>query len=340
MEKRIRIGHIGTKHDHSLGKLACVLKFPEIFEAVGIVEEDEEQRRAIEHMVPYKGIPFMTEEQLFNAGVDAVLVEGFEDDLPFVANRCVRNGIAVHIDKPGGHDLPEFTDMLKTAKQHHIPVQMAYMYRYNPAVLDCLKKVREGRLGEIHSVYGIMNTGHSTEKRQWLDRFGQGGIMFFLGCHMVDLVHMFQGVPENIVPFLKCSGINGTTSVDQATTIFEYEHGTSYVQSNACEINGYGRRQLVVCGSRGTYETHPLECPIQVKYTEESWSHCYEDHHRKLDIQTVARDARYDDMMLDFAAMVRRQKENPFSYEYELDTQRMLLASCGYDVDFRSKTIL
>ena len=40
--KKLRIGHIGTKHDHSVGKLDCVRKFPDVFEVVGVVEEDEE----------------------------------------------------------------------------------------------------------------------------------------------------------------------------------------------------------------------------------------------------------------------------------------------------------
>ena len=336
MEKKIRIGHIGTKHDHSLGKLQCVLKYPELFEVVGIVEEDPLQQEAVKNLPPYREIPFMTEEELFNKGIDCALVEGFEYDLPYIAARCLENGIAVHTDKPAGRDLQAFTECLRTAKRKHLPLQMAYMYRYNPAVQDCLKKIREGRFGIIHSVFATMNTGHSVEKRQWLENFDQGGIMFFLGCHMVDLVHMIQGVPDAISPYLGISRIGNTTSVDQATAVFSYPEGISIIQSNACEINGYGRRQLVVCGSIATYEIHPLECPIKVQYTEASYAHSYEDHHVDLPIPTVARDARYDDMMLDFAEMVRGRKENPFSYEYELDTQRMLLAACGYPVDFHT----
>ena len=102
MEKKIRIGHIGTKHDHSLGKLQCVLKYPELFEVVGIVEEDPLQQEAVKNLPPYREIPFMTEEELFNKGIDCALVEGFEYDLPYIAARCLENGIAVHIDITNG----------------------------------------------------------------------------------------------------------------------------------------------------------------------------------------------------------------------------------------------
>ena len=340
MEKKIRVGHIGTRHDHSTGKLDCVRKFPDTFEVVGIVEQDPDWQNRIRDLPSYEGIPFMTEEELFDRGVDCVLVEGFEYDLPQVAKRCVENGAAVHIDKPAGKDLQTFEDVLRIAKGKNLPVQMGYMYRYNPAVLDCLKRIREGELGEICNVTAIMNTGHCAAKRQWLTQFDQGGIMFFLGCHMVDLVHRIQGVPDTITPFLTQSGIGGTTAVDQGTAIFSYPNGTTIVQANACEINGYGRRQLVVCGSKGTYEIHPLECPIQVRLTTEKEAHCYEDRHSVPKIPTVARDARYDDMIMDLADMIRGRKENPFSYEYELQTQRMVLAACGYPVDIHAPVTL
>ena len=56
MEK-IRIGHVGTLHDHSAGKLACVKKFPDVFEVVGIVPEDDARWEHIKTQPAYRGIP-------------------------------------------------------------------------------------------------------------------------------------------------------------------------------------------------------------------------------------------------------------------------------------------
>ena len=44
-----------------------------------------------------------------------------------------------------------------------------------------------------------------------------------------------------------------------------------------------------------------------------------------------------DEMMLDLAAMVRGEKQNPYSYEYEYQLHRCILASCGEDIDYHSK---
>ncbi len=338
--KKLRIGHIGTFHDHSDQKLRCVARFPELFEVVGIVEENEERRRAIEHTKPYCDYPFMTEEQLFNAGVDCVMCEGFELDLPFAAKRCIENGIPVHCDKPAGEDLAVFKETLELAKAKNVPFQMAYMYRYNPAVQDCLKLVRDGVLGEILNVTAVMNTAHDANKRAWLGAF-RGGDMLFLGCHMVDLIHLMQGTPEKITPYLKSSGLDGNTSMDQTTAILAYRTGFSIAQANSTEIGGWGRRQLVVCGSEGTYEICPIERPMKTKYTHISFHQGYQDRHVERDLPPF-NDAveRYDGLMTDFARMVRGEIENPFSYEYEYQTQRMVLAACGFDVDFRSAFVL
>lgn len=330
---KIRIGHIGTKHDHSKDKIECVSKFPDIFEVVGVVEEDPEQCERIKKIPSYNKYPILTEEQLFNAGCDCIMVEGHEYDLPYVAKRCVENGIAVHIDKPAGKNLNVFRDTLKIAKTKNLPVQMAYMYRYNPAIMECMEFIKQGKLGEIHSVTATMNTCHPKEKRQWLEQF-DAGTMFFLGCHMIDLVYKIQGTPDKITSYIKSSGIDGVNAKDLCTAVFEYKNGTSVIQSNSCEVNGYGRRQLVVCGTEGTYEIRPIERPIGAFYTSAKEAETFEDRHTVRNIATVPTPERYDRMMLDFASFVRGEKENPYSYEYELQLQKIILATCGYDVDY------
>ena len=157
---------------------------------------------------------------------------------------------------------------------------------------------------------------------------------------MVDFVYNIQGVPDKITPYIKSSGVHGIESKDMATVIFEYEKGTSVIQSNSCEINGFGRRELVVCGSEGTYEIHPLERPIEAKFTESSYATPFYDKHIKRHIKTVPIEKRYDAMMLDFAKMVRGEKENPYTYEYELQLQKLVLAACGQEVDYKTEIVL
>ena len=131
--KKLRVGQIGTLHDHSQGKLAAAAKFPDIFEIVGVVPDSDEKiaearargyenftyltREQLQKTKPFCDYPLMTEEQLYNAGCDLILVEGFEYDLVPTALRCVENGIPVHMDKPAGRDLSEFERLIEAARR-------------------------------------------------------------------------------------------------------------------------------------------------------------------------------------------------------------------------------
>ncbi len=329
MMKKIRLGQVGVTHDHAPGHIACVKRFPEVFEIVGIAVRGEWEREEVRCNETYAGIPVMTEEQLLNAGCDAVMIETYELDLIATARRFADAGIPVHIDKPGGEDLGEFAALLSTAKRKGIPLQMAYMYRYNPAIRDMLGMVRRGELGEIGAVNAVMNCSHVPDKRAWLGGF-RGGMMFFLGCHMVDLVMQVLGEPKSVTPFLTVTGFDGVGAIDASTAVFTYDHAVGIAQSNACEFNGYSRRHLIVNGSLGTYAIQPLESPTTTFYTSREAAKTWADHSVSRPVRVLRDEERYDDMMLDFAAMVRGEKENPVSLEYELMLQKNILLACGF----------
>ena len=341
MEK-IRIGHMGISHDHSRAKLATVQKYPEIFEVVGLYEPNDELYEAEKHFPEYASVPRMTEEELFAQKPDAMLIEGFELDLVKLAQKCVDRGIHVHIDKPAGDDIKAFEKLLRDAKAQDLVVQMAYMYRYNPGVQYALEAVKNGTLGEVYEVDAIMDTGHWLDKRKWLGGFN-AGIMFFLGCHMVDFIYMFQGIPDKITPYNRSTGFDGTNVIDHGFATFEYKKGVSIARATATEVNGYGRRQLVICGQNGTIEIKPLEtenrqrvCEITIALKEDAQGKTFKNVAHPVEIPEFR--GRYDDLILDFAAFVRKEKKNPFDYNYELQVQKLILAACGYDIDYKEVT--
>lgn len=103
-----------------------------------------------------------------------------------------------------------------------------------------------------------MNCAHSKEQRMWLEGY-KGGSMFFLGCHLIDLILQIKGTPENIIPLNKSTGIDGTRSEDFGMAVFEYKNGISFAKVNSNELGGYARRQFVVSGTKGTVELNPFE---------------------------------------------------------------------------------
>ena len=132
----------------------------------------------------------------------------------------------------------------------------------------------------------------------------------------------------------KVVGNEGTTSEDYGFAVYEYKNGSSFVKTCASEPGGYMRRQLVICGEKGTIEIKPLEVGKgkgQYTVSSEDYSVSGEDWSKPwLTSMTDVYD-RYDDMMRNFAEMVRG-KENPYSYDYELNLHKLILRACGKEI--------
>ena len=335
--KRIRIALLGAAHDHSTATLETVLKYPDIFEVVSITESNEEVRRTRSSLPAYQHLPWISEEELFSRNdIDAVLCEGDELLALDHVQRCIEKGWHVHMDKPAGTDAAQLEHVLSLAKQKGLVFQMGYMYRYNPAMQYLMQQVKSGSLGDILSIETSMSVCHLPDKREWLGRF-QGGMMFFLGCHLIDMIYALAGIPDSITSFFH-SAEDSIPVQDNCLSIFDYGNGTATVRVNAAEVNGYDRRQLVVCGTEGTIEIRPLESPTRIYETRKADAEYCPWKDFKHELHLVPMTGRYDAMMLDFAAYILGEKQNPYTYEYELQLQRLILATCGYDIDYR-KTI-
>lgn len=266
--------------------------------------------------------------------LDAAVIETRELDLTEYAAMAIEKGLPIHMDKPGGLSHAEYTRLLRTAKEKGILLHTGYMYRYNPAVLALYGMIEKGELGEIYSVEAHMDCWHGPKKRQWLEQF-PGGMMFFLGCHLIDLIYRIQGEPEEVLPMNMPTGLDGVTAQDYGMAVLKYKNGVSFAKTCAAELGGFSRRQLVVCGSKATVELKPFERKM-------------EDGSQTTDMriitrEDVARDGwvaqgstvtlsafRYDDMMRAFAAMVRGERTNPYSYDYEEKLHALVQRACGF----------
>lgn len=335
--KKIKVGQIGIGHNHGGAKMDAVRKFPELFEIIGYAEENErwiEKRGSLE---AYEGIPRLSVEEIIERS-DAVLVESDVWDLTKYAKACIDAGKHVHMDKPASGTLEEYKYVLDTAKAKGLAVQLGYMYRYNPAVLDCFDKIKKGELGNIYSINAEMSTFHPTEYKKWLTNFG-GGIMYILGSHLVDLIVYMLGEPKKITAFLKHTGLDGVDFEDNTLAVLEYDKALARIFVSSVEVNGFGRRQLTVSGSRGTVSICPLERPITMTYSNtEIADKTYEDRKQIFTFEDNTANGRYDEMMKDFYAYITKAKENPFSYEHDYLVQKVLSEIVG-GVRFNGKNI-
>ena len=327
--RKLRVVQIGVNHDHASAIFKTMVNLPELFEVVGYCIPEDEPPLKKELNAVYQGYPQLTLEQIAaDKSIDCATIETFERNLTKYATFALELGLPIHMDKPGGVEHEDFKKMIALVKEKNIPFHTGYMYRYNPAVLELMEKVKSGELGRIISVEAQMNCLHKPENRQWLEGF-PGGMMFYLGCHLVDLIVQILGMPRNIIPLNRSTGMNGVTAQDFGMAVFEYENGVSFAKTSAAERGGYMRRQLVVTGEKATVELRPFEYGAENDMytgrrvcTDEAWG---ADGQR----DTVGSYDRYVAMLRGFAAMVRGEKENPWTPDYELELYKTVLRACG-----------
>lgn len=331
MKEKIRIGQIGIGHNHGEAKMLGFRKFPELFEIVGVNEDDPSWLEKRGHLKGYEGLPFLSREEILEKS-DAILVE---TDVPYLtrtAQICVDAGKHIHLDKPAsgaGESLEDYRRVLETARAKDLIVQLGYMYRYNPAIMWCMEKVRNGELGEIYSVTAEMNTFHGKPYKQWLSQF-DGGIMYILGSHLVDLVVSLLGAPQKINSFFRHTGLDGVDFPDNNLAVLEYEKALARIFVSSVEVNGWGRRQFTVAGSRGTIAIMPIEHKLTVSYAHvDMGGKTYADKHEDVPFDDIPSGGRYDLMAQDFYAYVKGEKENPYSYDHEYLVQKVLCDVIG-----------
>lgn len=326
--KKIKIAQIGAGHDHATAAISMLKHHSDIFELVGyaVVPEDLKNPKQYGYegnKTCYDGIPQMSAEEILNySGLDAVCIETEDSALTKYAIMAAEKGLHIQMDKPGSIDDTDFDRLIDLVKSKNLVFHVGYMYRYNPEIVKVKEDIKSGKLGEIYAVDAQMNCYHNPEKREWLGNY-PGGMLYFLGCHLVDLVYDICGMPEDVIPLSTSVGTDGVTAEDFGMAVFKYKNGVSFVKSTAVELGGFERRQIVICGTKGTVEIRPLEhfvgnrpdlfvaqtTGIREVY-DTDWSADGEHHNSEVY-------GRYDAMYRAFAEYVNGIKINPFNYEYE-----------------------
>ena len=324
---RIKIGQIGTGHAHA-SKLSAY-RASDDYEVVGVVEPDAELRGKAQSQDVYRGLSWMTQEQLLGVpGLQAVLVETRVRDLLDAAEACIAAGKHVHLDKPAGQSLPQYRRILDSAAKKKLLVQMGYMYRYNPAIVLLRDMLKRGWLGEPFEVHAVMSKVVPPASRRELAEY-PGGIMFELGCHVTDLVIGILPEPAKVTPFPRHASAADDRLLDNVLAVFEYPRATATVKSSALEVDGGARRHLVVCGTEGTFHVQPLDDPaarVALSKPRGDYRQGYQD-------VSFPKFARYVADAADMARIIRGEKASDFSYQHDLNVQTALLQACGLPLE-------
>ena len=331
----LKIAQIGTSDFSHGNDIFNTLKaHNDIFDIVGYCLPENEREKFPARMADFEGYKELTlSEILENPEIEAVTVETEEIYLTKYAIMAAEHNKHIHCEKPGGKKLADFEKLIDIAKKNGKVLHFGYMYRYNPYVFEVIQKARMGELGTITSVEAQMNILHPPALRQWLSTF-KGGVMFFLGCHLIDVILQICGTPKEIIPLNCSTGKDNINTEDFGMAVLKYGNGVSFAKVNTTEVGGYARRQIVVAGTKGTVEIKPIETPVpgvmygQISSKKEVGENYFFACDAKEEIKSEVF-TRYGLMLESFAEYVRGEKENPYTLDYELELYKTILRACG-----------
>ena len=334
--KKIKIGQIGIGHNHGSEKMRALRELPDIFEVVGVVESDPYWYNERKDLDAYKGLPFMTEEELFaTPDLEAVAIETDGKYLISTALRCAERGLHLHMDKPGGEELENFRKLCDICKEKDLAFQSAYVYRYNPALKFCVEAVKNGWLGDIFEIHSVMSRDDSDNDayRKWLSQF-KGGAFYIFAGYLIDIILQMLGEPDKVTSFLKKT--RNDTLIDNGLAVLEYPRATATARVSVAEIDGFNHRRLIICGTEGSAELCPIEPGPQQYYTQDLTvrltlkKDCgpYKAGTHTVNCGTL--NGRYDRQLIEFAKIVRKEISNPYPIEHEYLLHKTLLQACEF----------
>lgn len=328
---RIKIGLIGTKHSHARGKLATIQQMRDSFEVVGVVETDDQWWQQEAKKPEYRDVRRLSEQELLGTpGLQAVVIETEVDQLVPTAQRCVDAALHIHLEKPAGESLQAFRKVLDDATRHGRVVQMGYMFRYNPAFQFAFRAVRDGWLGNVFEVHGVISKTIDQPARKELSRYS-GGSMFELGCHLIDALHVVMGPAKQVTAYPRKTREDGLK--DNCLAVFEYPKATATIRSAVVEVDGFRRRQFVVCGDRGTVDIRPLEPRAGDVNVILSLAQPQGDYRAgRHELSFPRNRGRYDGDFAELARLIRTGDKPEFGVDHDYAVQESVLRASGLPV--------
>jgi predicted dehydrogenase len=315
---RIPIAFLGATHPHALAKVKTVQDSPD-FQLAGVCEDNP----AVRALLAKAGVTLRTREQILgDASIPVVAVESAVKDHAADARTALAAGKHVHVEKPPATDMKSLRELLALAAKQRRLLQPGYMWRRHPAFQKALEAGRNGWLGEIFLVRGVIHTLLTPAQRRDIAGFF-GGQMFELGGHLIDPLVRLLGAPRKVTPILQRLGSDGLA--DNTIATFEYPRALGSIASSSLHPAANRHRAFEIFGANGSAVIRPLEpATLQIDLARAAGPY-------RVNSQTVELPpyTRYTADFVELAQAIRTGAPLPITAEEELNVQQALLNASG-----------
>jgi predicted dehydrogenase len=234
-------------------------------------------------------------------------------------------GKHVLLEKPAGVDLEHLKRVQGIAARKGLMLQMAYMWRYNPALHEMLRLAKSGAFGDI-----FYYRGHIPKPISWHPQLAQefkvyhGGIYFEMAGHLIDLMVIMMGEPKGVQPSLG-RHYDNRSEVDNAVVVHEFDNGFGTIDTAGMHIESGKTRRIEVYGTKGT----AIHTPIGSDNLSLSLETAVEGYAAGSQDVTITRSSSSPSLLRELAACIRGEKQPDYTLAHDMAVQRTLFAGCG-----------
>ncbi len=232
----IGVGSMGRNHARVYRELDGV-------DLVGVADQNASTATKVgstytaPHFTDYKQMVEECKPDLVTLAVPTVLHYEVACDL-------IERGIHVLVEKPITSTLEEGEKLVELAKQRGITLAVGHIERFNPAIMELRRRLREGMAGRIYKVMAQRLSPYPT-------RIRDAGVVIDLASHDIDLMRYLIDEPIVRLYGETLKSINSDRE-DMFNGVIRFQSGTVGVL-DVNWITPTKIRRLTVTGARGMF---------------------------------------------------------------------------------------
>ena len=175
-------------------------------EIVAAYEADEKARNAAQKNLGVQFTHDSYEEMLKEKSIDVVVIGDYFGIRGSLAIAALKAGKHVYSDKPICTSISELDEIERLSKEKNLKVGLMLDMRYNLLVQPIRKFLKEGSLGEVHSIFfsGQHPLMYGTRPSWYFEEGKHGGTINDIAVHGIDLIEYITGLSLKKVVGARC----------------------------------------------------------------------------------------------------------------------------------------
>ncbi|MGH2561815.1 MAG: Gfo/Idh/MocA family protein, partial [Thermomicrobiales bacterium] len=282
---RVRIAQLGVAQPHAAGYRETLRLMPEVDLVAGFDLNLDAARQALQSLDSelslYGDIGALLEAET----PEAVLICLPAANTPAAITLAARAGCHVYAEKPCARTADEFRPAAEAVALAGVQFATGYLRHFSPAALTIKEIVAAGWLGRLTSAEARIVTSSVSRRdpTHWLFQreAAGGGIMHWLGCHLLDLLRWTTGSEADVV-----SAIMGTLSgaaIDVEDTValaVQYRNGMIASLHCAYATDRGDQLYFALRGTLGWVSWDDCGPEVRVRSTHPAWQTAPTRHYR------------------------------------------------------------